>query len=219
MAGLTFEARGQADSSQLRLDSLKSYTTAMLQGEPPNIDGLADDPAWEQVPWGGGDFRQRNPNAGAAPSVQTQFKILYDAKNIYFLFKNLDPDPSKIVKRMSRRDGFDGDWIEVNIDSYYDKRTAFSFTSSVSGVKSDEYCSNNGDNWDASWDPIWYLKTSINAEGWIAEVRVPLSQLRFADKAEHVWGIQVQRRFFRNQERSMWQYVPPTANGWVHHFA
>ncbi len=219
MAGLASEALGQADSSQLRLDSLKSYTTAMLQGEPPKIDGLADDPAWEQVPWGGGDFRQRNPNAGAAPSVQTQFKILYDAKNIYFLFKNLDPEPSKIVKRMSRRDGFDGDFVEVNIDSYYDKRSAFSFTSSVSGVKGDEYVSNNGDDWDTSWDPIWYLKTSINAEGWIAELRIPLSQLRFADKTEHVWGIQILRRFFRNQERSMWQYVPPTANGWVHHFA
>jgi hypothetical protein len=199
-------------------DSLKSYTTARIQGEPPKIDGLLNDPAWDQVEWGGGDFRQLQPDAGKAPTVQTYFKIMYDDKNLYVIFRNLDPEPDKIVKRMSRRDGFEGDWVEINIDSYYDKRTAFSFTSSVSGVKGDEYVSNNGDNWDASWDPIWYLKTSINAEGWIAELRIPLSQLRFADKPELTWGFQVHRRFFRNQERSLWQYIPPTAPGWVYLF-
>jgi len=213
-----FAASSQSDSSKVVNDSLKFYTTAHVQGEPPKIDGLGDDPAWDQVPWGGGDFIQRNPDAGAKPSVQTYFKVLYDAHNLYLLIKNLDPEPDKIVKRMSRRDGFDGDFVEVNIDSYADKRTAFSFTSSVSGVKGDEYVSNNGDNWDTSWDPIWYLKTSVNAEGWMAEMRIPLSQLRFTDKAEHTWGIQVLRNFFRNQERSLWQYIPPTANGWVHRF-
>src|SRR5690606_22471165 len=111
------------------------YVTAQVQGQPPHIDGRLDDPAWEQVPWGGGDFIQVSPDAGASPSIQTKFKILYDDKNLYIAFKNYDPEPHKIVRRMSRRDGFDGDWVEVNIDSYYDKRTAFSFTSSVSGVK------------------------------------------------------------------------------------
>jgi len=190
----------------------------MLVGEPPQIDGLTQDAAWEQVPWGGGDFRQLQPTAGADASVQTKFKILYDAKNLYVLIRNLDPDPSKIVSRMSRRDGFEGDFVEINIDSYYDKRTAFSFTASVSGVKGDEYVSNNGNDWDENWDPIWYLKTSIDAEGWVAEMRIPLSQLRFADKPEHIWGLQFTRRFFRNQERSNWQYIPPDAGGWVHLF-
>lgn len=197
---------------------VKFYTTQRIEEEPPKIDGKSDDKAWEQVPWGGGDFIQRIPNDGVAPTVQTQFKILYDAKNLYVLFKNLDPEPDKIVNRMSRRDGFEGDFVEINIDSYYDKRTAFSFTASVSGVKGDEYVSNNGNNWDANWDPIWYLKTSINEEGWIAEMKIPLSQLRFADKPEHVWGLQITRRFFRNNERSNWQYIPQDAAGWVHLF-
>lgn len=190
-----------------------------MVGEAPTIDGLLNDPAWDEVPWGGEGFRQNQPDAGAPASVVTKFKILYDAKNLYIAFKCLDPEPDKIVRRMSRRDGFDGDFVEINIDSYYDKRSAFSFTSSVSGVKGDEYVSNNGDNWDASWDPIWYLKTSIDNEGWIAELRIPLSQLRFADKEEHVWGFQVMRHLFRKQERSIFQYIPPNAPGWVHLFA
>jgi hypothetical protein len=197
-------------------DTLKTYTTKQVVGTPPAIDGRIDDPAWEQVPWAGGDFRQVNPDKGKPASVQTKFKVLYDAKNLYVAFRCYDPEPDKIVKRMSRRDGFDGDWVEINIDSYYDKRTAFSFTTSVSGVKGDEYVSNNGDDWDAGWDPIWWTKTSIDEEGWVAEIRIPLSQLRFTDKPELTWGIQVTRLFFRNQERSQWKYIPPDAPGFVH---
>lgn len=199
-------------------DSVKSYTTQRLAGEAPKIDGHLDDAAWDQVPWGGGDFRQRSPVAGDTASVQTKFKILYDDRNLYIAIKNLDPEPDKIVRRMSRRDGFEGDQVEVNIDSYFDKRTAFSFSASVSGVKGDEYVSNNGGSWDVNWDPIWFMNTSIDDEGWNAEMRIPLSQLRFADKPEHIWGLQINRQFFRNQEQSCWQYIPPDATGWVHLF-
>lgn len=199
-------------------DTIKSYTTAWVKGEPPRLDGILDDPAWEQVEWGGGDFRQLQPDKGKPASVQTKFKILYDAKNLYVGIRCLDPEPDKIVKRMARRDSFEGDRVEINIDSYNDKRTAFSFTASVSGVKGDEYVSNNGDDSDEGWDPIWYLKTSIDQEGWVAEFRIPLSQLRFADMEELTWGIEIMRIFFRKQERSIWQYIPPDAAGWVHLF-
>ncbi len=195
----------------------KSYLTARVNGAAPLLDGLINDEAWDQVEWGG-DFVQFQPNEGEAPSQPTNFKILYDAKNLYVAIRAVDSEPEKIVQRMSRRDGFAGDWVEINIDSYFDKRTAFSFTASVSGVKGDEYISNNGDNWDSSWDPIWYVKTNIDEQGWTAEMRIPLSQLRFADKPVHTWGIQFTRRFFRNEERSTWQYIPQKAPGWVHLF-
>lgn len=212
------QTQGVTAKTGVNSDTFKTYMTAWVKGEPPHIDGALNDAAWEQVEWGGGDFRQLNPDKGKPASVQTKFKILYDAKNLYVGVKCLDPEPDKIVKRMSRRDSFEGDMVEINIDSYNDKRTAFSFTASVSGVKGDEYVSNNGDNWDAGWDPIWYLSTSVDAEGWIAEFRIPLSQLRFADMEELIWGIEFTRIFFRKQERSLWQYIPPDAGGWVHLF-
>jgi hypothetical protein len=198
-------------------DSLKTYHTSSFETLPPVIDGKETDKAWAAVEWAG-DFVQREPNFGIAPSEETKFKILYDAKNLYVLIRAFDREPDKIVKRMSRRDGFDGDFVEINIDSYHDKRTAFSFTASVSGVKGDEYVSNNGDNWDETWDPIWYLATSIDDEGWIAEFRIPLSQLRFADVPEHTWGVQFTRFLFRKEERSTWQPIAQDAPGWVHLF-
>lgn len=194
------------------------YETRRISGEAPHIDGLIDKDIWDIVEWSG-EFTQRDPNDGAEPSQQTAFKVLYDDNFLYVLVRAYDSEPDKIVKRMSRRDGFDGDWVEINIDSYYDQRTAFSFTASVSGVKSDEAISNDGNNWDRTWDPIWYLKTSIDEEGWIAEMKIPFTQLRFSNhKEEQIWGFQVNRRFFRNEERSHWSYFPQNESGWVRHF-
>ncbi|MDH3711243.1 MAG: carbohydrate binding family 9 domain-containing protein [Cyclobacteriaceae bacterium] len=195
----------------------KVYTTARVSQAAPTIDGIIDDQAWSQVEWGG-DFVQWQPNSGESPAEPTKFKILYDDKNLYLAFKCYDKEPEKIVRRMSRRDGFEGDWVEINIDSYFDHLTAFSFTLSASGVISDEAVTNNGNNWDSSWDPIWYAKTAVDQEGWTGEARIPLSQLRFGNKEHHVWGLQLTRRYFRKEERSTWQHVPVDAPGWVHLF-
>ncbi|MBI9054192.1 MAG: carbohydrate binding family 9 domain-containing protein [Bacteroidales bacterium] len=194
------------------------YNTTRISQTAPIIDGLIDANIWDQVEWSG-DFTQKTPQDGADPSQETAFKILYDDNFLYILVRAYDTEPDKIVKRLSRRDGFDGDWVEINIDSYFDKRTAFSFTASVSGVKSDEAISNDGNRWDRTWDPIWNLKTSIDNEGWIAEIKIPFTQLRFSNhKIEQIWGLQVNRRFFRNEERSHWAYFSQDESGWVRHF-
>ena len=125
------------------------YVTKKVKATAPSIDGRLNDAAWEQVAWGE-NFTQRQPDDGAKPVAATKFKFLYDDEFFYAAFRCYDDDPTKIVKRMSRRDGFEGDWVELNLDSYHDKRTAFSFTGSVSGVKGDEYITNNGNNWDSN---------------------------------------------------------------------
>ncbi|MEM1328167.1 MAG: DUF5916 domain-containing protein [Bacteroidota bacterium] len=192
---------------------IKKYTTQKTE-LPLSIDGMMTEEAWEAVDWTG-DYAQLQPDDNAPPSYPTQFKVLYDDNFLYFGFRCFDDKPDKIVKRMSRRDGFDGDWIEVNIDSYFDKRTAFSFTVSASGVRGDEFVSNDGNDWDANWNPIWLAKTTIDEEGWTAEMRIPLSQIRYSNKPDQVWGIQSTRRFFRNEERSTWQPMKQNAGAWV----
>ncbi|GAB2592935.1 hypothetical protein GCM10027190_46600 [Spirosoma areae] len=181
------------------------------------MDGIPDEAAWDAVAWGG-EFTQYQPNEGKAPSQPTRFKILYDEKFLYVGYRCADAAPDSIIKRMSRRDEFPGDWVEINIDSYHDQRTAFSFSLSVSGVRGDEFVSQNGNNWDTSWNPIWYGKTHVDSSGWTAEVKIPLSQLRYGNESEKVWGIQVTRRLFRKEERSVWQYIPQNSGVWVSGF-
>lgn len=114
------------------------------------------------------------------------FKIIYDAKYLYIGIRALDKSPDSIVKRLGRRDQLDGDWVEVNIDSYHDLRTGFSFKASAAGVKGDEFISDNGRNWDGSWNPVWQTKSNIDEEGWSCEMKIPLSQLRFNNNLEQV---------------------------------
>jgi hypothetical protein len=190
------------------------YNTAFAK-TAPEIDGQMNDPCWEQVEWSG-DFIQIQPYENKAPSQQTSFKVLYDDDNLYILVRAFDSEPDKISRRISRRDNFDGDMVSVAIDSYYDQQTAFSFTAMASGAKGDEAVTQDGNNWDESWNPIWFLKTSIDDKGWCAEMKIPFSQLRFGKKTEHIWGIQVMRHIFRLEERSTWQFIPKGSPGQVH---
>jgi hypothetical protein len=192
------------------------YNTRRINSEVPEMDGKLDEAIWDTVEWSG-DFIQRVPSDGEPPSHQSKFKVLYDDEAVYFAFRCYD-DPEKVTRILARRDWFPGDWIEVNIDSYFDHRTAFSFTLSVSGTRGDEFVSNDGDDWNSNWDPIWHGAAKIDEEGWTAEMKIPLSQLRFSGAEEQTWGLQVQRRLFRKEERSTWQCIPKETSGWVSRF-
>ncbi|ASV29518.1 DUF5916 domain-containing protein [Maribacter cobaltidurans] len=198
--------------------SKRTYVTKALPvGEVLEIDGMLNDKGWNVVPLEG-DFTVFDPNNGETPSQPTKFKITYDSKFLYIGIRCYDSIPSKIERRLARRDNFAGDWIEINIDSYNDKRTGFSFNVSAAGVKGDEFISQNGNNWDPSWNPIWYTATNIDKEGWTAEMKIPFSQIKFGAKEEQIWGLQLNRRFFRAEERSLWQPMPRDAPGWVSEF-
>lgn len=182
----------------------KIYQTAFSEN-PPVIDGQINDECWNNVEWSG-DFIQSEPAENKPPTQQTAFKILYDHSNVYFFIRAFDTEPDKISRIMSRRDGFQGDMVFIMIDSYFDKQTAFLFAATAAGAKGDAAESNN--NEDDSWNPVWYLETSVDDQGWCAEIRIPLSQLRFGNGDDLTWGLQVTRQLYRLQERSIWQFIP-----------
>jgi hypothetical protein len=195
----------------------RSYSTARLIGDPPVIDGRLDDPVWSRVPWGDG-FTQFQPTDGGAASQATAFKVLFDAENLYVAVRLFDAEPARIERRLGRRDNVSGDDVQIQIDSYRDRQTAFGFTVNAAGVKYDAVTSADGAVVDASWDPIWFVETAVDDQGWTAEMRIPLTELRFADREEHVWGLQVGRFLWRKQELSRWQYIPQRAAGSVSRF-
>ena len=193
----------------------KTYTTFEIDvAAAPVIDGNLDESIWESAEWAT-NFIEVSPDENTDPSEQTKFKILYDQKNLYIALKALDSEPETITNRLSRRDGFVGDRINVLIDSYHDLRTGFLFTVTAAGVRGDEFITDNGDNIDASWNPIWSTKALINDEGWTAEMKIPLSQLRFSNDPNQVWGLNIVRNYFKNNELSAWNRIPIGAAGWV----
>ncbi len=196
----------------------RSYTTKKISEHQIKIDGITDEKVWSEAEEGD-DFLQFDPTEKAPPSQKTIFKILYDENNIYVAIRAYDTEPKKIEKRMSRRDSWEGDMLVVQFDSYYDKKTAFVFAVNAAGVRNDAVTSNdNINNDDPTWDPIWYAKTSTDASGWTAEMKIPLSQLRFGKKEHQIWGLQVGRYIFRNNEWDIWQMVSKDKPGWVSRF-
>ncbi len=196
----------------------RKYFTKKLEGEKaPEIDGVLSEECWGMVEWSS-DFTQRDPEEGIPPTEKTKFKVIYDDKYLYLGIQCLDSEPDKINKRLARRDGFEGDWIIVSIDSYHDLSTAFCFNVTAANVKGDEVLSSNGNSSDASWNPIWYSKVTQDTEGWTTEMKIPFSQLRFGADENQVWGLQVSRKIFRKNERTNWQHISKSEAGWVSNF-
>ncbi|HNT41831.1 MAG TPA: carbohydrate binding family 9 domain-containing protein, partial [Tenuifilaceae bacterium] len=204
--------------AQAFLDEDKKICQAVrVNPKPPVVDGSLDDEVWEKGEWSG-NFIQHEPYNGNEPSQKSYFKILYDSDYLYAAFKMSDSEPDKVVSRITRRDDADGDRVTLCIDSYFDQRTAFLFTTNAAGVKSDEVMTENGDKEDMNWDPIWWAKAVKTPDGWTAEMKIPLNQLRFANSSDMKWGVQVMRYIYRNQETDLWQHVPKDAPGFVHLF-
>lgn len=194
----------------------KSYTTQKLSTSPPVINGKLDDECWKNVPWEG-NFTQHEPYEDSVPSQKTIFAVTYDDNNLYVAIKAYDTEPDKINKRLSRRDDDDGDWVGIIVDSYEDKLTGFGFTVTAAGSKVDMIFTDDN-NSDDSWDPIWYVKTSTDAEGWNTEMRIPLSQLRFTRKSNYQWGFEVARFIHRKSELSLWKPLHKSSNKTVSDF-
>ena len=192
----------------------KNYKPVRIS-EPPEIDGKLDEAVWHECNWEG-DFSQFEPYNGQEPSEPTEFCILYDDDNLYVAIRAYDSSPDSIVQRLTRRDQEDGDVVGIAFDSYYDLRTAFLFGVSAGGTKFDWVTTNDGQHDDRTWDPNWWVSTNVDEKGWVAEMRIPFSQLRFEKNGNNVWGLQVFRSVYRHGEMNFWQHIQQDAPGIIH---
>ena len=213
---VTSPARSAAQgNSQTARQALR----AVRAEQPIKLDGHLDDPAWTGAETGT-DFIQRYPNPGQRATMRTEVRVVYDAEAIYVGARMFDPHPDSIRAPLARRDPgvITSDWIDVIFDSYNDRRTGYRFGVNPAGVKLDVYHFNDGDD-DISWDARWDAATRIDSLGWTAELRIPLSQLRFhGAKGEQVWGLQFYRAVARRDEWTHWVEYKPSAPGFVSTF-
>jgi hypothetical protein len=165
--------------------------------EPIRIDGRLDEDAWRRaVPVT--DFTQTRPQEGEPASERMEVRILVDDAAIYIGARMYDTQP--VTTRLGRRDAWmSSDWLTVIFDSYHDHRTAVGFEVNPSGVRRDQTRA-TGAGEDDSWDPVWEVATTIDGEGWTAEMRIPFSQLRFNPGDEQAWGLQLERNLERRGE-------------------
>lgn len=180
---------------------------AIRVSNPPTIDGRINDQAWEQA-CQIDQFVQREPNPGEPVSEKTIVFVCYDTNFLYFAVKCYD-DPTKVTAKEMARDvnlGND-DRVQIILDTYLDHRNGYWFQIGPRGSIGDALISENGASLNKEWDALWNGKSSINSEGWEAELAIPFKTIGF-DLGKTVWGMKLIRNIKRKLEASYW----PVAN-------
>jgi len=181
---------------------------------PIDIDGKLDESVWQDAE-AADHFTQSIPAEGEPAREKTEVRILYDEGAIYVGARMYDSRGAKGVhSRLARRDDMldldNGssqitcDKLILTFDTYHDHRGRAVFEVAPSGVRGDAL-GEGGSNLDGSWDPIWEARARIDSLGWTAEIRIPLSQLRFA-RSNQTWGLQIERVIDRLHERDDWAF-------------
>jgi uncharacterized protein DUF5916/cellulose/xylan binding protein with CBM9 domain len=185
---------------------------ALRTTQPPIIDGALTDEAWSQAE-PASDFTQRDPDEGMPATERTEIRILYDDEALYIGARMFDSQAVLIARRLSSRDGdADADHVDIYLDPMHDHLTGVTFRVSASNVQRDAILHN--DTWqDSAWDAVWQSQVSVDARGWSAEMRMPLSQLRFPASDRQTWGVNVERFIHRKNETVWLEFVPKDETG------
>lgn len=194
-------------------NSRNKTAIAVKINEEMKIDGELSEQAWgKSIPIS--DFTQLNPYEGENPSENTEVRILYDDKAIYFGFILYDSEPRKIISRLTRRDrDVESDKITIILDTFHDHKNAYFFSINSAGVKVDGIITGDGTKFDTEWDGIWEASTKITDAGWVCEVKIPFATLRFASGKE--WGVNFERYISRKKELVQWALISKKETGYV----
>jgi len=168
------------------------------------IDGVLNESAWSLAE-PASDFRQERPIEGSPASEKTEVRALFDDKNIYFGIRAFDSDAAQINARELVRDASfsNDDKVEILLDTYHDRRNAFRFAVNPLGTQQDALITDEGRDVNISWDAPWISEGRIDAVGYVVEIAIPLTTLRFTEGID-TWGFNVARIIRRKNEESLW---------------
>ncbi len=212
LVGLSAQAQETAPVEQRQLQALQVE-------KGPVLDGVLDDEVWKRASFIR-DFLQKEPEQGTPASLRTEVAFVYDADALYVGARMFSVSSEDIETVMTRRDeSGSAERFIISLDTYRDRRTAYSFAVTAAGVRVDWYHPDDHEYVrDLSFNPVWEARTTQVSDGWIAELRIPFSQLRFDAANEQVWGLNINRFIPRRNEDDFWVVVPRDVTGWSSHF-
>jgi hypothetical protein len=177
---------------------------------PITIDGDLSDPGWKDAlrfdTW-----YETNPGDSVEPKVKTTGWITYDDHFFYAAIESLDPNPSQIHSQLNDHDGINGnsdDFGGVIIDSRNDSKTALEFFVNAAGTQYDA-SQDDSSGEDNSPDFFWDSAVKKTDRGWILELRIPFSSLRYDNKDPQTWGVILYRNMPRERRYQIFTHKLP----------
>jgi hypothetical protein len=187
-AAARVSATYDADRSPFPIPMIESHVV---------VDGVVGEAAWEDALELALEYEQR-PGENCEPPVTTTVLLVHDRSHVFAAFICDDPDPGSIRAQYTDRDRiWSDDWVLLVLDTFNSGREACNFACNPLGIQGDTYESPNGES-DA-WDAIWDSAGRITDDGYVVEMAIPFSSLRFQrTDGEQIWGFDVARSYPRN---------------------
>jgi hypothetical protein len=195
----------------------KKSAEALYITTPLIIDGVLNEPCYNQVQ-PAKDFTQIEPYNGKPSFQPSEVYLFYDQKAIYVGAMLYDSSPDSIFNFYSERDDIGmSDYFGVYFDPYNQGQLAYGFFITPAGVQTDlKAVKKEYDYEDGNWDAVWLSKTRITDKGWVVEMRIPYSALRFPEKEVHTWGINMFRNIRRYNSNNSWNFLDRKIAGFIH---
>ncbi len=176
---------------------------AVYTETPPVFDGKVNEKVWEHAV-SVADLYQREPFHGERVSEKTEFLFLFDRINIYIGIRCSDRSGAITAKELARdADLGNDDRVQIIFDTYADGRNGYWFQLGPRGSIGDALISENGKDFNKSWDGIWDGKSTITDKGWEGEMVIPFRTMGFR-KGSDTWGLKLIRHIKRKSESSYW---------------
>lgn len=208
-ASLTFLLGALLIDSSVGLEpESKPSIRALRIDTPITIDGRLNEEAWNKAsPIT--QIYQYEPDAGENLSEDTEIRFLYDDRHLYLGAHCKDSNPDGIMARGMERDGSvsPDDYIYFLLDTFHDQRNGYVFSVNPNGARYDALLS-RGTNTNSEWNGVWQVKTTIDEEGWHAEIAIPFNSVSFDPKID-TWGFNLSRNIRRKSERGRWTGARP----------
>jgi hypothetical protein len=177
---------------------------------PITVDGRPDEASWQKIPLL--PLTMYTPLFRGEPTQRTEIRVAYDDESFYVGGWFYDTHPAGIRVNSLYRDRWNGDdALAIYIDAFNDNQNAKWFGTTPSGMRFDLLVSDDGNTSNDSWDTFWTSRTTLTAEGWFAEVRIPFSSLGFQTGPDGrvVMGLTVTRLVSRLNERVTFPAIDP----------
>ena len=174
------------------------------------VDGLLDEPVWATIkPIT--EFVQRLPLDGGEPTEKSEMRVAFNNNFIYFGFTFFDSEPEKVRATILNRGGWihRDDKLEIALDTYHDRRNAYLFEMNPLGTQDDALITDENrpglDEW--AWDGVYISEGNVTDFGWVLEVAIPWTTLRFPNKDELTMGLAIKRYINRKNESVIWPHI------------
>jgi Domain of unknown function (DUF5916)/Carbohydrate family 9 binding domain-like len=187
----------------------RAEVRAQRVSQPPVVDGILDDTAWNTAPLETGEWLSYNPLYGKAIPQRTKVWVAHDADYIFLAFQCDDPQPSAIKTSITRRDNiWNDDWVGLSLDALGTGQVSYHLLVNPSGVQLDMLNSAAGGE-DEAPDFIWDSAGRLNDVGYAVEIRLPLRTIRFRGGDDVRMGVLFWRRVSRLGISVSWPALEP----------